>query len=143
MAYAYSALVKRRTVTRPGSPPWPASYSPSDALIQDTACARSASAGAGMPTGGIWRVSSMSATFCQVSACAPTSAGAIRSVSWARLSPACGLSPPWHITQYWWKVSRDVEEARWAAVAGAGPEGSRSRPSAERADAIARNEMAQ
>ena len=44
-----------------------------------------------MPAGGIWRVSSMSATFCQVSACSPTSAGAIRSVRLGEAQPGLRL----------------------------------------------------
>jgi hypothetical protein len=73
-AYAYSALVSRRTVTRPGSPACSASYALSVARIHAAVAARSSSDGkcSASSGGGITRVSSISATLFQSSQYAPT-----------------------------------------------------------------------
>ncbi len=73
-AYPYSALVRRRTVTRPGSPACSASYVLNVFRTHAAAAVRSSSVGkrSASSWGGIWPVSSISATLSQSSQYAPT-----------------------------------------------------------------------
>ena len=125
IVYAYSALVRRRTVTRPGSPACRASNSPSAVRIQATTEARSASVGKSSASsgGGMSRLSSMSATSSQMSAFSATPSGVIRPVSLSKSMLALARAPVWQSEQYFSKVAAAAgapvsaaDRVRWDAI---------------------------